>query len=416
MEDLVQNKPSFGSTELKTRRIKATLGLYIAIFICGVAGMQNDVIMAKYLPLEFSSDSAVFGLTFTMFRLGKFMMMIPLAKLSDKLGRKSLLLFTFGIYSFGTFLAGLAQTIEQFLFYRFLKGMSSFEAIALALINDYFEEGKRGKPIALLFTSLGIGSLLGTLTGGFFLNWFQYRQAFYFLGLITFIPIPVVLILIKNPSHTKELYKHSGSLKLPRISLKSQKSFLRERNYILGIIIGMIITFLYSGISSYTIYIVINYFKVNNELSGILLIPTNGAYIFLSLTVGNKENPLKLIKRGLAILALIFAVFVILRWIDRISIFIALLVLCFGLLGILMPAIDNFQSNIIPANVRGEAFGIYRSLTLVGSIIGSAMIGIIGSIFWVFTPFLLMGLFSMIGLFVSLFIKTKNFFIQTADK
>ena len=409
MEDNVPKKASLVSSKFKTRRTKAILGLYIAFFVCNLAGMQNDVIMAKYLPLEFSSDSAIFGITFTMFSLGKLILMIPLAKMSDKFGRKPFLLFTFGIYSMGTFLAGVAQTIEQFLFFRFLKGMSSFEGIALALINDYFEEGERGKPIAFMFASIGLGNLLGTLSGGFFLNWFELRNAFYFLGFITFISVLAVMILVRNSPQTKNSKQYSGPSKSQKKFIRSQvNSILHDRNFLLGITNGTIIIFIYSGTSSYIIYLILNYFNVENELSGLLLLPVNGAYIALSLTMGHKENTQTLIKKGFAILVIIFLSFMILKWINRVFIFILLLILCFALLGVLMPAIDNFESNLVPQTIKGEALGIYRSITLVGSIIGATTVGIIGSLFWAFTPFVLMAFLSLVGLLISFQIKLSN--------
>ncbi|WP_371802065.1 MFS transporter [Candidatus Lokiarchaeum ossiferum] len=406
VEKVVKKKTTNQSINYGSLRTRAIIGLYIAVFICSFAGMINDVIMARFLPVEFSSDSAVFGMTFTMFSLGKLIMMVPLAKISDKFGRKSLLIFAFGIYSVGTFLAGVAQSIEQFLFFRFLKGMSSFEGIALALINDYFKEGERGKPIAFLFTSLGIGSLLGTLTGGFFLNWFEFRYAFYILGLITFVSVLSVLVLIKNPKKINE--RNLNSTKTQRNFNKSKlKLLLQNKNFILGILIGTIITFIYSGLSSYTLFILLNYFEVENQQSGIFLLPATGAYILFSLTWGHNEKTIKILKRGLPILAIFFSFFIVLRIFIQVYIFILLLVLCFASLGVLMPAIDNFESNLVPHNIKGEALGLYRSITLIGSVIGSTIIGYIGSIFWEFAPFLLMGIFSLLGFITTILIKTS---------
>lgn len=408
MDKVPQKNTATESFKFKKQRNRAIIGLFIAVFICSFAGMINDVIMARFLPVEFSSDSAVFGMTFTMFSLGKLIMMVPLAKFSDKLGRKSLLIFAFGIYSVGTFLAGAAQTIEQFLLFRFFKGMSSFEGIALALINDYFKEGERGKPIAFFFTSLGVGSLLGTLTGGFFLNWFEYRYSFYILGLITFISVLSVLVLIKNPQKIIRVNVNFESKKTQKNLNKTKlKQLLKNRNFLIGLLVGTIITFIYSGLSSYTLYILLNYFKVENQQSGIFLLPASGAFILMSLTLGHNEETLKILKRGLPFLAVFFSFFAFLIIFTPVYFFILLLVLCFALLGVLMPAIDNFESNLVPQDIKGEALGLYRSVTLMGSVIGSTVIGYIGSIYWEFSPFLLMGIFSLVGFILTRFINTS---------
>jgi len=126
----------------------AMVGLNVAVLFSTAAVQINDIVSARYLPMAFQGDSSMFGLTFTFFSAGKLLMMFPMARLSDRIGRKPVLLVTFLLYSLGTFLAGLAPTIELFLIFRFVKGMSSYEAVSLALINDLFPEGKRNKPIA----------------------------------------------------------------------------------------------------------------------------------------------------------------------------------------------------------------------------------------------------------------------------
>ena len=168
-----------------TPRKIITLGIFLATFLCALTGQINDLVTVKYLPAQFGGDSVMFGFTFSMFSLGKILTMILFASLSDRYGRKKILLIAFSLYSIGTFLAAIAKTPVQFMIFRLIKGTSAYEGVILALINDYYKEGERGKPIAIFSASFGTGALIGSLLGGYFLIWFDYKISFIILGFIT---------------------------------------------------------------------------------------------------------------------------------------------------------------------------------------------------------------------------------------
>ena len=65
-------------------------GIFLATFFCSFSGQINDFITVKYLPLEFGGDSVMFGITFSIFSIGKILTMILFARLSDRIGRKKI--------------------------------------------------------------------------------------------------------------------------------------------------------------------------------------------------------------------------------------------------------------------------------------------------------------------------------------
>ncbi len=378
------------------------LGIFLATFFCSLSGQINDLITVKYLPQQFGGDSVMFGFTFSIFSLGKILTMILFARLSDKIGRKKILLIAFTLYSIGTFLAGIAQTPYQFMIFRLIKGTSAFEGVILALINDYYKEGERGKAIAIFSASFGIGALIGSILGGYFLIWFEYKTTFFILGFITLLSILFIFLYVTNHPDQKLERKSIENLKIYRKN--ELKRIFKTKSFIFGIILNIFLMFCLSGVSTYMIFIILNHYEIVEQLSGVILFPVILFYILCALLMGKKEYPIKIIRYGLVILSISLLSVIILFFYDNMIIFIIGAGISSGALGAISPAVDNFVSSFIPKSVRGETLGIYRTLSLIGSLFGAITAGLLGSVFWVFSPFLVMAIIAFISFLFSWFL------------
>ena len=286
---------------------------------------------------------------------------------------------------------------------RLIKGTSAFEGVILALINDYYKEGERGKAIAIFSSSFGIGALIGSIIGGYFLIWFEYKISFFILGFITLLSILFVFLCISNHPDQKIENERKPSENLKRKRKIELKKILKTKNYILGVLINSLLMFCLSGISTYMIFIILNHYLIPEELSGVILFPISFSYIFFALVMGKNENSIRIIRFGLIILTISLLSVIFLKFYDIILIFVITAGISSSALGAISPAIDNYISSFIPKSVRGEALGIYRSLSLIGSILGAITAGYLGNVSWVFSPFLAMAFIALISFLVSWF-------------
>ena len=378
-----------------------TLGIFLATFLCALTGQINDLVTVKYLPAQFGGDSVMFGFTFSMFSLGKILTMILFASLSDRYGRKKILLIAFSLYSIGTFLAAIAKTPVQFMIFRLIKGTSAYEGVILALINDYYKEGERGKPIAIFSASFGTGALIGSLLGGYFLIWFDYKISFIILGFITLFSVFFVFLLITNhPEENFELNRKNYKKLKENRKMELKKTF-KIKNFVWGAILNIFLAFCLSGISTYMIFIILNHYLIPKQFSGFILFPITLLYIIFALLMGKQEKPLKMIRIGLSILSFSLLSVLFLKIDDNLFFFVITAGISSSALGIIGPALDNFISNFITKSVRGETLGIYRTLSLIGSVLGAMSAGFLGKIYWVFTPFFAMAIISFISFLIS---------------
>ena len=140
-------------------------GILLANFIRNFAYQVNEIVMARFIPVELNGDSSVYGLVVGVFSFSQFLFMIPLAKWSDRVGRRNVLILCYATFSLGMFLFSFVQTLQELIIFRFIHGSGAYAGVIMALINDIFPEGQRGKPIALFTAGLGLGALGGRPSG-----------------------------------------------------------------------------------------------------------------------------------------------------------------------------------------------------------------------------------------------------------
>ncbi|MFL5779362.1 MAG: MDR family MFS transporter [Chloroflexota bacterium] len=110
-------------------------------------------------------------------------------KLSDLFGRRPIILFAVTLFLVASVLAGLSQTMEQFILFRGLQGLGggAIFPVALAVVADLYTPAERGKYLGLFGAVFGLSSLLGPGIGGFITDRFGWHWIF-------FVNVPVAIV------------------------------------------------------------------------------------------------------------------------------------------------------------------------------------------------------------------------------
>jgi EmrB/QacA subfamily drug resistance transporter len=126
---------------------------------------------------------------------------VPLyGKLSDMYGRKKLLMLSVGIFTVGSILCGLAQSMVMLVIFRGVQGLGAGGMVPLSMIivGDLFTIERRGRIQAVFSSIWAISSIVGPVLGSFFVEALTWRWIF-------FINIPIgiatVLCLIPYKEH-----------------------------------------------------------------------------------------------------------------------------------------------------------------------------------------------------------------------
>jgi MFS family permease len=176
---------------------KVLVPLALAQFICSFAGSNMNVMIND---ISRDLDTTVQGVqvTITIFLLVMAALMIPGGKLTDKYGRKRLLLLGLVVYGIGAVLSAAAPGLGILIL-----GNSIFEGVGTAMLIPpvyilttllFTETTSRARAFGTIMAAAGIGAAAGPLIGGLIATAISWRAAFVFQALV----IVVIVVLSRH--------------------------------------------------------------------------------------------------------------------------------------------------------------------------------------------------------------------------
>jgi MFS family permease len=143
------------------------LALGVAMFVMAAA-----IAMMSTLENAFNQrlgESAVgFGIAFSALTVSRLLSQVPLGSLSDRVGRRPLIIGGLLLLAPTTALLGLAASTLQLTGVRLAQGLASaaVAAPAFALAGDLSTEGGEGRQLSVLTMGFGLGIAVGPLLAG----------------------------------------------------------------------------------------------------------------------------------------------------------------------------------------------------------------------------------------------------------
>jgi len=158
----------------------------VLVLASSVSIMSTDIYAPSlpHLPGFFGTHAAMVKLTISlnvlMFGLGQMFH----GPLSDRFGRKPVLLGAIALFTVFSFACALAQSIEQLIIARMLQGfMGAAEAVVgMAIFRDLFDEKRQVRALAIFGMSIALGPALAPIIGGYVHVWLGWRANFHLIG------------------------------------------------------------------------------------------------------------------------------------------------------------------------------------------------------------------------------------------
>jgi DHA1 family bicyclomycin/chloramphenicol resistance-like MFS transporter len=174
--------------------------------------LSTDLYLASLPSLAsgFDVPASTVQLTLSLFVIGFGGAQLIIGPLSDRYGRRPVLLCGLAVYVAATILCGLAPSIEVLIAGRFLQALGCCSAvmIARAIIRDAYDPEHSVRVIAKASTWLSLAPIFGPILGSYLQVTFGWRAAFAALGIfsacvmaVTFLRLPETN-MHKNPQAT----------------------------------------------------------------------------------------------------------------------------------------------------------------------------------------------------------------------
>lgn len=363
------------------------LGLFMLMPILAVYGQELEGVSPLWIGLAIGA----YGLTQALFQ-------IPMGWLSDRFGRRPIIIFGLIIFAIGSVIAGVAESIEMVTLGRAIQGMGAIASAVLALASDVTREEQRPKVMAVIGMCIGMSFAVALILGPMIANTFGLSGVFYVTAVMALAGIVIVLTLVPvsyTQSNSGEVTASKGNL----LSMLVNPQLMRLDFGVLVLHWMMTSIFVaYPVLLSDTGLNINDHWQVYLPvllLSFVFMVPM----IIIAAKKGI-EKPMFLA----AIIMVILASFAMMvsesLWPLVITVFIFFI--GFNFLEASLPA---HVSRLAPAGQKGTAMGVYSSSQFLGAFLGGVSGGYIVGEFGFVYLFAANGVIALLWLIMALGMK-----------
>src|SRR3954452_22811649 len=178
----------------------ANRGAITACVILAVIMQALDTTIANvalpYIQGSVSASADQINWVLTSYIVAAAIMTPPSGFLSNRFGRKRVLLVAIAGFVVASILCGIAQSLIEIVAFRLLQGLFGAALVPLSqgILLDIYTPEERGSAMALFGVSVMVGPLLGPVIGGWLTDNISWRWVFYInlpIGLLAFAGIVV---------------------------------------------------------------------------------------------------------------------------------------------------------------------------------------------------------------------------------
>lgn len=238
--------PANGPTIYATRTM-----LLLLVAMTGLAPISLYLLVPA-LPIlvkEFGRDITIAQMTVSVYLVGNACSQLTMGPLSDRFGRRPVLLVGIGLAIAASVGCIFAETLPQLIAARFVQalGTATGMVVGRAIIRDLYPHERIGAMISLVTAVMMILQIFSPLVGGLLETAFGWRSIFYVLSVVTF--LMVVCIAIAMPE-TRRVRAAGSGFRKDVGNIFTSRAYL---GYALCQIMASQIIFIFSGGGPYIV-------------------------------------------------------------------------------------------------------------------------------------------------------------------
>lgn len=148
------------------------IGILTGIYVARMLGLfMVFPVFSLYAQTLTGANKALVGVALSMYGLSQGLLQIPYGWLSDRFGRKPVIISGLLLFIAGSILAAVATSIEAMIVARGIQGMGAISAVTLAYATDITPQEKLGRTMAIIGGSIGMSFVLSLIIGPVIAAW-----------------------------------------------------------------------------------------------------------------------------------------------------------------------------------------------------------------------------------------------------
>ena len=373
--------------------MKTARRIYNVLFISVFATMLGLGVVSPLLPLYAENLGATgiwLGIIFSAFALSRSIFMPIIGRVSDRQGRKWIILIGMFAYAVLSLAYIIADSVYSLTVVRFAHGIASAMVvpIAMAYIADLSEHGKEGSYMGNFSISMFLGMGVGPLLGGFLNDAFGMNSVFYTMAALS--AFATLLVAVSLPEAKRASSAIKGGEPAPMRDI-FRLPVMR------GVMVFTLISALGRGGTMVFIPVFAPLIAISPSSVGVILSVNTFIMALLQVPVGkftDRGNKVALIVVGSAIAAIALAIIPFSRSFWHLLVITSLI----GVGGaIQQPSIMALTVDAGRTLGMGTSMGAYNTIFGIGTIIAPLMGGLFMDYIGIDAVFYAAGAISLLG-------------------
>lgn len=340
-------------------------------------------IFSPYAQTLAGATPTLAGIAFGIYGLTQALLQLPFGWLSDRFGRKPIIVLGLLCLILGSLISALSTSIIALILGRALQGAGAVGGVLMALTADLTQTNNRSKAMAIIGFFIGLSFFVAIISGSLLSRWIGVSGIFYLIAGLAIVAIGVLYLSIPAtenfPSNRQQQTKFSV--------IKS---------------IGLHPPLIWLNFGIFTQHAIFSscFFILPLLLNQLLMIPVAQQWhLYLPLLLGSFLCMLPLLIIGekkqnmhttmrLLIVSQVVILFLLGSSYHHLGLLISWLFLYFIGFQFFEASLPALVSKITPQRHKGSAMGLYSSCQFLGVFFGATLAGWLfehATITWIFT-------------------------------
>ena len=329
-------------------------------------------VFAVYAKELSGSTPYKIGLALGIYGLSQALLQIPFGVLSDKIGRKVLIIAGLALFGIGSAVAAVSTSIDGVIFGRLLQGSGAAGSVILALVADLTSEENRTKAMAIVGVTIGLSFMVALVAGPIVASFAGVQGIFWLMVFLALLGIAITQFVVPDP-HGLHVHRDAEAVPAMLASVLKDRELLRLDFGTLVLNAMLTASFLVVpaqlhqalGVTTHNQWIV--YLPVL-VVSLLVTVP--------AIIAAERNRLMKTVFVG-AVAALAASQILLVLAAQNVYALLAALTIFFTGFNIMAATLPSLVTKTAPIDARGTASGVYSSAQFLGVFLG----GVIGG--WV---------------------------------
>jgi MFS family permease len=342
------------------------VGSLAAVFSVRLLGLfMIYPVFAAYAKDLSGATSYKIGLALGIYGLSQGILQVPFGMLSDRIGRKILIISGLAIFGIGSVVAALSTSIDGVILGRVLQGSGAVGSVILALVADLTAEQNRTKAMAMVGVTIGASFLIAVVTGPIVASIAGVQGIFWLMVLLAVLGIAITHYVVPEP---RSLHIHKDAEAVPAMLA----SVLRNRE-LLRLDLG---TFVLNAMLTASFLVVpgllhtaLNVTTHDQWMVYLPVLMVSLVATVPAIIVAEKYRLMKTVFVG-SVAVLVFSQLLLVAAAENLYALLAALTLFFSGFNVMAATLPSLITKTAPPDAKGTASGVYSSAQFLGIFAG----------------------------------------------